>query len=179
MALRVRELTAEEADEVRRRVHSRTTPARVVDRARIIWCLHQGERVPAVARAVGVSEKTVRLWLKRFNEYGLDGLRDDPRSGRPPTYPAEAIGAVSATAMTASQSLGLPFASWTSADSSGKPAARNTIAVVGLTLCQLDPGPLDQLSKAKPRWNLHESARPPGHRGGERSRHALRPGHRP
>ena len=113
MALRVRELTADEAAEVRRRAHSRTEPARVVERARIIWFLQQGERVPAVARAVGVSEKTVRLWLKRFNEYGLEGLRDDPRSGRPPTYTSEAIGAVLATAITAPQSLDLPFASWT------------------------------------------------------------------
>ena len=113
MALRVRELTPEEAGELRRRAQSRTEPARVVERARIIWLVHQGERVPAVARAVALSEKTVRLWLKRFNEHGLDGLTDDPRAGRPPTYTPDVIGTVIATALTAPQTLGLPFASWT------------------------------------------------------------------
>jgi transposase len=113
MALHVRELTREEAHEIRRRAQSRTDPARDVERARIIWLLHQGERVPAVARAVAVSEKTVRSWLKRFNLHGLDGLTDDPRSGRPPTYTAEAIGAVIATSLTAPPMLSLPFASWT------------------------------------------------------------------
>ena len=113
MALRVRELTADEADEVRRCAHSRTEPARVVERARIIWLLHQGERVPAVARAAAVTEKTVRLWLKRFNRYGLVGLTDGPRSGRPPTYTAAAMSEVLATSLTAPQTLGLPFASWT------------------------------------------------------------------
>ena len=93
MALGVRELTPEEEREVRRRAQSRTEPARVVERARTISSLHQGERVPAVARAGAVSEKTVRLWLKRFHAHGLDGLTDDPRSGRPPIYTSDAIGA--------------------------------------------------------------------------------------
>lgn len=113
MALRVRELTAEEEHELQRRAHSRTAAARVVERAQIIWLLHQGARVPAVAQALSVSEKTVRTWLTRFNERGLDGLTDNPRSGRPSTYTADAIGAVIATALTAPQTLGLPFASWT------------------------------------------------------------------
>ena len=55
MALQVRELTAEEASEVRRRAHSRTEPARVVERARIIWLVHEGMQVPAVAQAVAVT----------------------------------------------------------------------------------------------------------------------------
>ena len=113
MALRVRELTTEEAHELRRRAHSRTEAARVVERARMIWLLHQGARVPAVAQALSVSEKTIRTWLIRFNEQGLEGLTDNPRSGRPPTYTAEAIGAVIATSLTVPETLGLPFASWT------------------------------------------------------------------
>ena len=113
MALRVRPLTAEEETEVRRRVSSRTLPARVVERARMIWSLHDGERVPAVARRLGVGTDVVRGWLKRFNAEGLDGLRDRPRAGRPATYGPEVVGEVIATALTKPDTLGLPFGSWT------------------------------------------------------------------
>ena len=65
MALRLRTTTAEEATAVKRVAHSRTEPARRVERARIIWLAMQGERVPAIARAVGWSERTVRVRVKR------------------------------------------------------------------------------------------------------------------
>ena len=113
MALRVRPLTAEEETEVRRRVSSRTLPARVVERARMIWSLHDGERVPAVARRLGVGTDVVRGWLKRFNAEGLDGLRDRPRAGRPATYGPEVVGEVIAASLTRPDALGLPFGSWT------------------------------------------------------------------
>ena len=57
--------------------------------------------------------ETVRLWGKRFNRHGLDGLHDQPRAGRPPTYPAEVVGEVLAAALTKPTELGLPFGSWT------------------------------------------------------------------
>ncbi len=55
----------------------------------------------------------MRVWLKRFNAAGLDGLRDAPRSGCPPTYSRAQVGDVIATALTNPRSLDLPFASWT------------------------------------------------------------------
>jgi transposase len=113
MALRVRELTSEEIEPVRRLAHSRTEPARVVERAKLIWLAHQGWRVPAIARELRLNDETVRQWLKRFNAGGLDGLRDQPRAGRPATYTPEQIGEVVAAALTKPETLGLPFASWT------------------------------------------------------------------
>ena len=85
MALHVRPLTAEEACELRRRVASRTLPARVVERATMIWRVHEGMRVPAVAAHLGVGAGVVRTWIKRFHGTGLPGLEDRPRSGRPVT----------------------------------------------------------------------------------------------
>jgi len=113
MALRVRDLTADERASLQRLAQSRTAPARAVERARIIWRAHHGERVPTIAAALRLTEPTVRLWLKRFNADGLDGLRDQPRAGRPPTYTAEEVGAVIALSLTDPRSLDLPFASWT------------------------------------------------------------------
>ena len=111
--LTLRPLTDEEVAAVRRLAHSRTEPARTVERAQIVWHAHLGQRVPALARHLGVCEATVRLWLKRFNAEGLDGLRDAGRTGRPPTYTAAEVGAVVAASLTDPADLGLPFASWT------------------------------------------------------------------
>jgi len=73
----------------------------------------RGERVPEIAGELRVSEGTVRLWLKRFNQAGIDGLADLPRSGKPPTYTPEQVGEAVAASLTNPRSLGLPFASWT------------------------------------------------------------------
>ena len=56
---------------------------------------------------------TVRHWLKRFNARGLEGLKEDVRTGRPPTYSAQRRSAVTDAALTRPADLGLPFAAWT------------------------------------------------------------------
>ncbi len=113
MGLSVRPLTREERTEIQRRAQSRTDPARVVERARIIWAMHHGHRAPAVARRLGIGADVVRQWARRFNTAGLAGLGDRPRSGRPETYTPEQVGQVLATALTDPRTLGLPFGSWT------------------------------------------------------------------
>jgi transposase len=112
-ALQVRSLTPDELDTVRHLSQSRTAAARTVERAKIIWLASQGRGVPAIARDLHLNDDTVRLWLKRFNAEGLDGLRDRPRAGRPATYTAEEAGEVVALSLTDPKSLDLPFASWT------------------------------------------------------------------
>jgi len=111
--LRVRELAAGEAGAIERWARSRTEPARVVERAEIIRRAHAGEPVRRIAREMGVGAGTVRLWVKRFNAAGVDGLADEPRAGRPPTYTPEQVGEVVAAALTNPQELGLPFGAWT------------------------------------------------------------------
>ena len=113
MALHARPLTPDEYTSLRQLAHSRTAPARLVERARIIWQAQQGRRVSAIAAALGLNHKTVRRWLQHFNEHGLAGLQDQPRTGRPATYTAEEVGTVIALALTDPQQLGLPFAAWT------------------------------------------------------------------
>lgn len=113
MAIRVRPLTAEEQATIERLAHSRTAPARLVERARIIWHAAHGATVPAVARQLHLHEQTVRLWLKRFNTAGLDALQDAPRAGRPATYTADEVSVVIATALTKPTELDQPFGRWT------------------------------------------------------------------
>jgi len=113
MALRVRALTKEERAELGHRAQSRTAPARVVERARIVLGVEAGETAPTVARRLGIGADVARGWLKRFNTDGLAGLEDRSRSGRPPTYTTEQVGQVLATAATGPKRLGLPFGCWT------------------------------------------------------------------
>jgi transposase len=113
MALKVRPLTAEEADALQRFACSRTAPHRVVQRARIMWASAHGEVVPAIARQIGLSAFRGRAWIHRFNRQGLAGLADTPRSGRPRRHDETTRGRVIALARTKPQSLGYPFALWT------------------------------------------------------------------
>jgi transposase len=113
VALRVRTLMEAEQQEIQRLSRSRTEPARRVERALMIWLSHEGKKVPAIARQVGVGEPTVRRWIERFKEFGLRGLEDLPRPGKPPTYTSEQVGELLRVALTKPEELGLSFASWT------------------------------------------------------------------
>jgi transposase len=83
MAICVRAPAVEGRAKLRRLVRSHRSPVRLVRRPRIILRSAQGETAPAIARDLGLAERTVRLWLQRFTPAGLDGLDDAPRSGRP------------------------------------------------------------------------------------------------
>ena len=60
----------------------------MVERARIILACLDGRQIQQVAKDLDFSIPTVSKWRKRFGQQGLTGLRDEPRSGKPPTYDA-------------------------------------------------------------------------------------------
>ena len=62
--------------------------ARIVERAGIVLACLEGKEIQQVARDMGVSVPTVSKWRKRFAFWGLRGLLDQPRSGKPVTYDA-------------------------------------------------------------------------------------------
>lgn len=64
----------------------RSTPARVVLRAKIILSAAAGMRNQDIAQQVGTSRLTVGLWRRRFLQQRLAGIeKDAPRGGRKPT----------------------------------------------------------------------------------------------
>lgn len=73
MALKVRTVTAEEAQAWQRFARARTAPHRAVQRAPLVWARAHGETVPGIARHVGLSAFRVRAWLHRVNRYGRAG----------------------------------------------------------------------------------------------------------
>jgi transposase len=114
MTIRVRALSSGEAEELARMARSHTLGAGLVRRARIVrHAVEEGLSAPEIAARMGLCGATVRFWLKRFNACGRQGLEEDMRSGRPPTYSAEARSAVITAALSRPAELGLPFASWT------------------------------------------------------------------
>jgi transposase len=113
MALRVRAVSDEEREQLGRMARSRTVGAGLARRARIVLHALEGLKAPGIGARMDLGGATVRHWLKRFNAHGLEGLEEDVRSGRPPTYSAEQRSAVIDAALTRPADLGLPFASWT------------------------------------------------------------------
>ena len=113
MTLRVRELNDHERVEVQRIARSHTLGAALVRRAQIVVHAMDGLKAEEIATRMDLCGNTVRHWLNRFNARGLDGLKEDVRTGRPPTYSAEQRSIVITAALTRPSELGLPFASWT------------------------------------------------------------------
>lgn len=68
---------------------SRSMEARLVERARMICKLLDGESVSKVAGDLKVRPNTVIDWRNRFAVQGITGLYDRPRSGKPPKYDEE------------------------------------------------------------------------------------------
>jgi len=111
--LQLRAVTEEERAAVKRLAHSRTAPARTVERAQVVEAALEGKAVEEIAVHLHLSRATVSLWLHRFEERGSTGLADHPRGGRPPTYSREQVSQIIATALERPQNVGLPYASWT------------------------------------------------------------------
>jgi transposase len=74
---------------------SSTVAAGLAQRARIVLLAADGVSNTEIASRTGVSRPTVISWRGRYEESGLEGLADRPRSGRPRELDHQAI--VSAT----------------------------------------------------------------------------------
>jgi transposase len=76
-------VSREQQDDLERFARSRTLPAHLVERARIILRAVRGQDNLEIADEMGLCRQTVGIWRKRFVEQGQNGLEDRPRSGRP------------------------------------------------------------------------------------------------
>lgn len=83
--VRLRSLTSEEEEQIRRLARSQTAPIRLVQRARIIAGMIEDPTLSATKAGLqaGLSNAVGAKWVRRFKEGGLAGLEDRPRSGRP------------------------------------------------------------------------------------------------
>jgi transposase len=80
------ECSAEDKASLLALTKSRTAEARAVERARIILSSLEGKEIQQVAWELKVSIPTVSKWRQRFSLWGLRGLSDQPRPGKPVRY---------------------------------------------------------------------------------------------
>ena len=79
-------LTPETRAQLETVAHSRSLPAGLVRRARVILLSATGMANREIAADVQLSAAMVAHWRRRFHALGLAGLYDAPRSGRPRTH---------------------------------------------------------------------------------------------
>ena len=87
----VLELSSCEREQLVRWERRRKSSQALALRSRIVLRCAEGSSNKDVAAACGVTTATVGKWRRRFCELRLDGLCDEPRSGRPPTVTAEQV----------------------------------------------------------------------------------------
>lgn len=81
-------------------------------RGRAVLLSLEGRSRAGVAATLGVNRDTVTLWVRRFNEEGLSGLRTRERPGRPPRIADRQKHEILRIALTKPSDLGLPFNTW-------------------------------------------------------------------
>jgi transposase len=60
-----------------------------------------------------ISPDTVRYWIKRYEEKGIDGLKDEDRPGRPPVITPFYLETLLALVPKSPREAGYPINGWT------------------------------------------------------------------
>jgi len=76
-------LSSEQREQLESLAHSRSLPAGLVSRARIILWSASGKTNLEIAQQLEVTEATVGKWRRRYLQQGVSGLHDELRPGRP------------------------------------------------------------------------------------------------
>ena len=111
--IHLRAMSEQEQQVLARLMASRKEASGLVKRAKMVMRYYAGVSCRHIGRELQMDEETVSRWVHRFQEAGLNGLRDEPRSGRPTIYSVDEVSLVIQTALFPPQELGLPFGSWT------------------------------------------------------------------
>ena len=80
------QLSEENKEELEGWLRKTTIKQALSRRAKIILLADDKVTISDIERQVGVGRKIVRKWIKRYIEFGIKGLYDKPRSGRPPEF---------------------------------------------------------------------------------------------
>ena len=75
-------LSTAERDELEAMIRARTLAAGLVERARVILAIADGEPYSSICARLDLTPPTLTRWRKRFERQRLAGLQDKPRSGR-------------------------------------------------------------------------------------------------
>ena len=84
-------LSQQDREELSAMARSRSLPAGITLRAKIVLRCAQNRGTPAVAAELGTSVQTACKWRERFRQGGVAALRDEVRAGRPRTIQEERV----------------------------------------------------------------------------------------
>ena len=126
------DLTVEQKEILEQFVRRRNTPQWLAKRSQILLHLFAGLSIKATARKLNCSPKTVRRWLRRWNQNApqlmemmdraagdkleviiADMLSDEPRIGRPPVFSPEEVVQIVVIACEDPQKYNRPISHWT------------------------------------------------------------------
>ena len=88
----LRKVSSKEKQAVRRLARARKESVELVRRAQLIKYMMEHPEVAASRAGMRVgfgSNASGTYWVKRFNEKGVEGLQNRPKSGRPVTHTQE------------------------------------------------------------------------------------------
>jgi transposase len=85
------QLSAGESAELQRRLRAATTTKRDHVRAEIILLRAQGMKETDVASRLGISLPSVSKWSRRFEQSGIEGLKDQSGRGRKVSLPVDKV----------------------------------------------------------------------------------------
>ena len=105
-------ITLDDTQRAALRQFARHAVGRQSERAHFVLLSDQGHAPGEIGRWMGYSVNTVKRWLARYGAQGLDGLADEPRSGRP-VRERHLRDVVEAQASQAPTSYGYVHALWT------------------------------------------------------------------
>jgi putative transposase len=115
-------LSEQEVQALEKCVKRDTTTQQIAQRVRIIQAAAAGRNNAQIARELGVSIDSVRLWRRRWvewqemplEEYSVEiRLSDAARSGSPGKFNAEQVAQIIAIACEVPQDSGYPVSHWT------------------------------------------------------------------
>ena len=127
-------LSGQEQAVLAARARSARGPYRDRLRAAIVLAAAAGQANAAIAAELGICTDTVRKWRRRFAEGRLAGLKDAPRSGRPPAFTATDRAEAVALACALPAESGVPLSRWSGPDLARELAARRGIAASASTV---------------------------------------------
>lgn len=111
--IEIRPLAEEELTALEQLYH-RTKAVRIRTRVQmILLAVEEKMSAPQIAKIVRQDEQTIRRWLKRFNQEGINGLADEPKSGSPRQVTDEYRERLLVIVRQRPRSLNQPYSLWT------------------------------------------------------------------
>ena len=133
-ARRSLDITGEEREQLDAIAASRSLPAALVRRAKIVLLTEDGLSDREAARHLDISQPTVSLWRRRFRTGRIAGLHDEMKPGRPRTQDDDQVAQLLNTVLSTQPDAGTHWSVRTLADSTGmsKSTVQRYLALFGV-----------------------------------------------